>query len=470
MVARGFASALYAIASLLVMTLLTAGCGSVRTQTGFYEPVHTNLQAGSFEQAAAGIEKAKEDGKYQHKDRLVYYLDAGMVYHYASLLDSSNARLHLAESSAEELFTRSVSREATSMLLNDNVLEYPGEDYEILYANLIKCLNYVRKNETEAAFVEVRRANLKLELLEQKYADAAKEMTRASRTDTLDFDIEYAVDEVHFHNDAFARYLSMHMYAADRKWDDARIDHEFLQQAFSRQPHVYQFDMPDVKYRASDGKSIVSVVGLAGLSPTKEAFELRIRSDKDLNLIQVLYTDTDGREAEYGHLPIDLGVDLYFKFAIPRIERRPSSVRTARVYANDTHIGDLQLIEDLYLVAEETFRARKSLIYFKTIGRALAKALANYKLKKKVDSGGLAGWLKKAAVDVVTDITEGADLRCCRTLPGKIYVGDFELEPGTYDLRIEFIDHAGQTLDITYYPQYRVLERGLNLVEALSLK
>jgi len=457
-------------ASLLLVILILTGCGSVRTQTGFYEPVYEELETGNFTEAAAGIERAKENGKYGHKDRLVYYLDAGMVYHYAMQYDTSNTRLHLAEDAAEELFTKSISRAATSMLLNDNVLEYSGEDYEILYANLMKCLNYIRKDDIEDAFVEVRRANLKLELLDQKYDDAAKELTTASKNDTLDYDIEYAVDNVRFHNDAFARYLSMHMYASEAKWDDAHIDFELLKDAFAKQSQVYQFDLPKVKYKPSSGKSILSVVGLAGLSPTKEAFELRVRSDKDLELIQVLYTDTEGKDAEYGHLPIDLGVDLYFKFAIPRIAQRPSVVKTARVFANNELIGELQIIEDLYLVAEETFRARKSIIYFKSIGRSLAKALANYKLKKEVDTGGLAGWLKKAAVDVVTDLTEGADLRCCRTLPGRIFVGDFELEPGTYDLRIEFVDYSGHTLDVTYYPQYKILDKGLNLVEAFSLQ
>ena len=118
----------------------------------------------------------------------------------------------------------------------------------------------------------------------------------------------------------------MHIYASDGQWDDARIDYDDLVKAFKTQPEVYSFQMPDVNYAPSDGKSIVSVVGLAGLSPIKQSFDLRIRTDKDLHLVQVLYTDTDGREAEYGHIPLDIGEDFYFKFSIPRVERRPSTI------------------------------------------------------------------------------------------------------------------------------------------------
>ncbi len=458
------------IASAIIALLIIGGCGSVRTRTGFYEPITASLQSGDYAAAVAGIEAANEKGKYGDKDRLLYFIDVGMARHYAGSLDQSSVNLTEAEYASEDLFRKSISRAAASMLLNDNVLEYSGEDYEILYTNLIKALNYATLGQFDDAFVEVKRANLKIELLEQKYGDAVTELKRGAKSDTSAVEIEYALDDVRFHNDAFARYLSMRLYAADGAWDDARIDYDYLVKAFQTQPEVYDFAMPEVNYQPSKGKAILSVVGLAGLSPVKEAFDLRIRTDKDLDLVQVLYTDSEGKESEYGHLPIDIGEDFYFKFSIPRIVERPSSVREIRVYADSREIGRLQLIEDVYRVSEEIFRARKSMIYFRSIARAVAKGILAHRAKKKVDTGGLDGWLKKAAIDVVTDFSEAADLRCSRLLPGRIYVGDFELEPGVYDLRIEFIDSNGDLISATDVPQYEVIKRGLNLVEAFSLK
>ena len=448
--------------------LLTAGCGSVATKKAFYEPITAELRSGSPDVARQMLEEARENKKYAEKDRLLYFIDVGMLNHYTGNYEESNIKLHLAEAAAEELFTKSISRAVASAILNDNALEYAGEDYEILYANLISALNYMAQDNFEDAFVEIRRAGLKLDLLEQKYADAALELQRSSPDDSNKVEIDYNIDKVRFHNDAFGRYLSMHMYAAENKWDDARIDYDFLVHAFHSQPHIYGFAIPDVKYHSQD-KALLSVVGLVGLSPEKQAMNLRIRTDKDLNLIQVLYDDPPHVNKEYGHFPINISEDFYFKFSIPKIVPRPSIVSRIELLIDGVPVGELQLLEDVGRVAEETFAARKSLIYIRSVLRAITKGLAAHKFKEKVDTGGLAGWLKKAAIDVGTDAIENADLRCCQYLPGLIYVGDFEIEAGIYDLSVKFYDSAGEEVAQTTFADYEVTDNGLNLIEVFTV-
>ncbi|MEP0826956.1 MAG: hypothetical protein HRF51_00400 [bacterium] len=453
---------------LLLAVLCFSGCGSMATRKGFYDPIALELQNGNYAAAVQRLEKAKAEGKYDGKDRFLYYADAGFGYHYSSEYDSSISRLTDAENAAEELFTRSISRAALSMILNDNALEYAGEDYEILYTNLFKALNFIAKNDAEGAFVEIRRANEKLNLLEIKYNEAARQFNDGLNTDTAKIRLEYQAKKIRFNNSAFARYLSMHMYAAAGKMDDARIDYDFLQNAFLEQPHIYNHAPPPVQYHSKQG--LLSIVGLTGLSPVKEELALRLRTDKDLDLIQVFYTDPERQETEYGHIPAPIGEDYYFKFSIPEIVSRPSSIERIEVLANDRLLGELHLLEDVGRVAQETFEAKKSLIYLRTIARAVTKGLATHKVKKKADTGGLGGWLKKAAIDVASDITENADLRCCRMLPGKIYAADFELPPGIYDLNIRFYGFGGVLLEERLFPQYEVLKNGLNLVEAFCLR
>jgi hypothetical protein len=467
--ATGFAghSRLFVAAVLL---FLVASCSSVATRKKFYEPITADIKSQNYKAAYQKIESAKDKNKYSKKDRLLYYLDSGFAAHYASLFDTSNIKLTLAEDTADDLFTKSISRAATSVLLNDNVLEYSGEDYEVLYTNLIKTLNYLSVGEFDGAFVEVRRANLKLELLEQKYRDAARTLQNGVEDDTAEVKIDYDLAKVRFNNDAFARYLSMHMYAADGKMDDARIDYDYMVRAFNEQPFIYNFPMPDVKYvPETRGNTIVSVVGLTGLSPVKEAVNLRIRTDKDLGLVQVLYTDGEKKDTEYGHLPLPVKADYYFKFSLPKVASRESLVYGIRLIVDSKVAGNLQLIEDVSMVAEETFQAKKSMIYFRTIARAVFKGLVTHEAKQKVDTGGFEGWLKKAAIDVGADITENADLRCSQLLPGKIYVGDFEMEPGVYDLRVEFLGSGGGVIYSQEFPGYEVKSRGINLVEAVFL-
>jgi len=463
---RGFRGA---VGLCFLAICLSVYCSSTVTRKAFYEPITAELRAGNFSSAAAGVEAAKVDNKYGYKDRFLYYLDAGLAYHYAEEFDSSNIRLTEAERAAEELFTKSISKAALSVMLNDNALDYPGEDYEVLYSNLISALNYMAKDDFDGAFVEIRRANNRLNVLEDKYRKAARELEEGSYEDTARVRMKYEAERVRFNNDAFARYLSMHAYAAEGRYDDARIDREFIDAAFLEQPHIYDFPKPEVKYIPEDkDKVILSVVGLAGLSPVKEALNLRLRTDKDLDLVQIFYTDPEFGETEYGHLPMPVSEDFYFKFAIPQMVERGSIISEIKVYADSVYLGHLQLIEDVGAVAKETFRAKKSLIYLRTIARAVAKGLATHKLKKEADTGGLAGWLKKAAIDVATDISENADLRCSRLMPGRIYVGDFEILPGVYNFRVEFYNSQGVRLARTTVQEYKVLERGLNLIEAFS--
>jgi hypothetical protein len=453
---------------LIFLLLVISGCSSVATRNKFYIPIAADISDQNYYSAIEKLEKAKEENKFSVKDRLIYYLDSGFANHYASMYDSSNVKLTYAENLAEELFTKSISRAAASMLLNDNTLEYAGEDYEVLYTNLFKSLNYFKLNKFDDALVEIRRVNLKLELLEQKYADAANTLKQGSPDDTSFVEMDYNVQTVRFNNDAFARYLSMHMYAADGKYDDARIDYDYLVDAFDSQPHIYNFAMPDVSYYSED-KAILSVVGLTGLAPVKEPFNLRIRTDKDLDLVQILYKDGENNDAEYGHLIMPVSADYYFKFAIPKLLTRPSAVSEIRVYLDHSPKGKLQLLEDINTVALETFEAKKSLIYFRSIARAVAKGLSNHKAKKKVDTGGVEGWLKKAAIDVATDLTENADLRSSQFLPGQVYVNDFEVDPGLYDITIEFVGFDGETLFLQNVEQFKVNRGDFNLIEAVYL-
>ncbi|HOP06051.1 MAG TPA: hypothetical protein PLF13_02035 [candidate division Zixibacteria bacterium] len=452
----------------LIVIGLLSGCGSMATRFGFYEPITAQVRADSLQTAVQSLETAREKNKFGEKDRLIYFIDAGMLNHYAENYEISNEKLTQAEQAADELFTKSVSKAMLSTVLNDNALDYSGEDYEILYTNLIKALNYAALDDHEDALVEIRRANLKLDLLKTKYADAAAVFREESRKDTSYIDFDYDVKEVHFYNDAFARWLSMHLYAADGKYDDARIDEEQLRQAFTLQPNVYDFTLPEVTY-ASDEGAILAVVALAGLAPNKQTLSLRLRTDKDLNLVQVLYDGPDTNQVEYAHFPAPINEDYYFKFAIPQLVDRFSDVGSVQLTIDGQPAGELNLIEDVNKVARETFDAKKSWVFIRTIARALAKGLAAHQLKEKADTGGLEGWLKKLAVDVATDLSENADLRSSQYLPGRIFVGDFVVPTGPHDLTIEFYSRTGHLMTTSTYQNYQVLEQGLNLVEAFNL-
>ncbi len=438
------------------------------TRTKFYEPIREDLYKGNYDAAVAAIEKARAEDQYAKKDRFLYYLDAGLAYHYAREYDSSNVRLDAAEQTNDDLYAKSISKGVLSFLVNDNVIDYRGEDYEVLYANLIKSLNYLELGNFEDAFVEVRRANLKLQQLEQKNFEEARFWRNEVNSDSTGVQVPLEAKKIRFANSAFARYLSMHMYAADGADDDAAIDLKLLKEAFATEPQIYDFSEPPVSYESKD--AVISVVAFAGTAPVKRDFKLRLRTDKQLDLVQVLVDGGENKDQVYWQFPADVSEDYYFKFAIPVLTDIPSEVTSVSVWSEGRKLGELHLLEDIGAVAHDVFEAHRTIILAKTLGRALFKGLVNHKLKKKVKNDDVGGWLLKAAMDVTFDVTENADLRCSHLLPRRVYVGDFEADPGSYDLQIMFYDANDRLVSSTEVSNFEVRKGDFNLAEAFTLQ
>jgi hypothetical protein len=157
----------------------------------------------------------------------------------AGLPERSTANFNEAERLIEENYTKSITNAAASFLLNDYSLEYFGEAYEDLYLNVFKAIDYIRLDNFDGAFVEVRKVGNKLNLLEDKYGRLAEGMNSSS-------DAKGAVKagKTEFHNSALARYLSVLLYRADGLSDDAALDLRKLNEAFLTQPTVYDFPPP----------------------------------------------------------------------------------------------------------------------------------------------------------------------------------------------------------------------------------
>ncbi|MCP4703349.1 MAG: hypothetical protein GY865_01965, partial [candidate division Zixibacteria bacterium] len=78
---KTFLSGRYAgLLVLLLSFILLVGCGSLKTNKKFYEPITVELRNGNYETAAVQIETARSEKKYQNKDRFVYFIDAGLAY------------------------------------------------------------------------------------------------------------------------------------------------------------------------------------------------------------------------------------------------------------------------------------------------------------------------------------------------------------------------------------------------------
>lgn len=457
---------------LTASVLFLSGCNLLRTDKSHYAGTDEMLAKGDYSSAIARIDAARNEA-YKPKDRVLFYLDMGMLLHWNGDYEESNEYLEMAERAIDENFTKSVSRAAASLLLNDNVLDYPGEDYEDIYLNLFKALNYLALNQEDDAFVEIRRIDNKVKLLDDKYGKMALELSDAEEAK-----VPFRPGKSYFQDSALGRYLGILLYRKDAQWDDVRIDLERIDQAWKLQPDIHPFPQPDFtaeQKRITKDQARLDLIAFYGQSPEKTASTFYVHTENDLIVLATTAEDYLGKQRldDLGVIAWpDIREGYHFKFQLPSMQKIRSRVHRVEVVISDGPTAALQAIESMENAAEETFSIKKPLIYLKTLTRAVAKGLATERAKEKmvqdVDDGALS-FLIRIFTDMATDQTENADLRVSRFFPAEAAVREIHLDEGVYDLRINYYDINNSLIYSDERSDVRVDPDRLNVLESAYL-
>lgn len=455
----------------VVIVLVTASCATTRNAR--FADIDQEAQQGDYEDAVAAVE-SQQDSLYTVRDELLYNLDTGVLHFYAGDYETSISRLHEAERIIEELFTVSVTQATSTFLLNDNAQDYSGEDFEDIYLNIFKAIAFLEQGEDQGAFVEIRRINNKLNLLEDKYVGLAQQYNRAD-----DAELSVEPGNARFYNSALARYLSLVLYRAQGDYDDARIDWQEIQEAFNEQSTLYDFPLPlDASVIDEPAGVRMSVVAFSGRAPLKRAETLRIVTGTDVVYIEYASESGQGEliPEGYGRFTFPGVEEGYrFVFQLPRMQLRGSTVDRIRVTANGRVLGELELMEDIERIAQDTFQIRQPMIFVKTVTRALVKGIAAERGKEEIEraaaesgsiGGSIAGVVGSVATDVAVEASEQADLRVSRYFPAYAYVGEWEVNPGVYDVEVEY--YSGSSLvHVDRNDDVEISRRSPNLVTSI---
>ncbi|MDR2741449.1 MAG: hypothetical protein LBB98_04755 [Treponema sp.] len=399
---------------------------------------------------AAGIQILESDKKDIYKsDLILYYLDKGMLTHYARDFEESSRNLQEGERAIEEAFTKSLLQGIGSYLVNDTVRTYDGEDYEDIYINAFNALNYYHRQDMEGALVEIRRMNIKLQALAAKYGTLTTNLRQKALEEAVLDPSGGSLDSAEFSNSALARYLGVLFYRGQGKADDARIDLEELRLAFANAPRVYTHPVPssiEEELTVPPGMARLNVIGFSGLSPVKEQSVLRVPL---LNY-------------------------NYIKIALPVMVHRGSEVGRIEVIFDNGEKFTLELLEDMEAVARETFKEHLKVIYLKSIIRAAAKGITAVVFDEiGRNEEGLTGTvfgLLGLGTQIFTEISEAADLRMSRYFPARAYVGGITLRPGRYSFSVNYYNQGGRKITAFRYDDVLVQPDKLNLVEVICLQ
>ena len=223
---------------IIMICLIASGCAGGNV----FSRLDQNLASGDCPAAIALIDES--DGAYGSNKRLLYLLDAAMVYMQCGNLDAAQSNFRSAEDLAERLWTESISRNVLSLVTNDTVQAYAGEDFERVMIHLMSAIGYLQADQPDEALVEARRLDTLLAVFNDKYEKKNV-----------------------YKEDAFARYLSGILHEADGAWDEAFIDYRRAAEVYREDYRAYGTALPamllaDLVRAASAADRMADIEGL----------------------------------------------------------------------------------------------------------------------------------------------------------------------------------------------------------------
>lgn len=435
---------------LIIISLLLLITSCVTMQDMDFSSIDFAISRCDYDSARSILENNKST-YYSNSEKVLEYLDSGILSHFSGEFKKSNDSLSAAETKIAENFTKSVSQQIGKALINDNVADYCGEVYEDIYTNILMCLNYIQMKNLEDAMVEIRRFDNKMKVVGSEY-QALIDSQKSSLTTEYNYSDFSSVDtKVSFHNCAFARYLSMLLYRTQGDISQAKVDYKKIKEAFSNQPSIYDFAAPsdlinELKVTEDDAR--LNVVCFTGKCPVKieQAIRIPFRG-------------------------------AYYKLALPFLTKRSSDIRAVQTVIKSLDTGtvykvNLHCIEKIENIATDTYKQHYGSIYARTVMRSIGKSVTSGVLSTASALSNdknvrLALGLLSLASQVSTEVSERADVRVCRYFPGKVNVAGITLPDGKYEISVNYYNSNKKKIFTNFIPEYEVRKGRLNLVESV---
>lgn len=407
------------------LLLSSAACSQAGLVQHYYNMRPAMIQ-GDWNTAAAMMEKGKED-PYGEGDRVMYWLNLGTILHYAQKPEDSNANLIKAEAAMQELWTTSIGAEVGSMLSNDTVKDYGGEDFEKVLVYLYTSLNNVKLGKGQDAIVEARRAD---EFLKKMLVQYNKE----GELGTV------------YKQDAFILWLIGLYYEMEGSTNDAFLTYKAALEAYQTD-YAGTFGMPAPKFL---GEDLVRTATMMGFSDDAAKYKAELGAtgetlDKLKEMGELIVVHGNGESPSKRELIFDgtMPDGYVMAIAIPEFVAQPPRTAYATIKVGDTSANS-ELAEPMTNIVLKNFELRLPGIKTKAIARAIVKYLAT-KAASAVAGGSdsALGSIVGLAGNIAAAASEAADLRSWTTLPAQFNIGRVWLPPGTHTVDVTYHDAGG---------------------------
>lgn len=373
-----------------------------------------------------------DDELYGDNNKLLYWLDRGMVDQIRGEYRASIHSFAQAQRIYKQLYTESLTKKFATLLINDYSNDYRGEDYEYILTNVMQAINYALIGDIHEALVEARDMDGHFRLLKQIYDDKSGAyvddgfvrmfmgilfQTAGGSLNLNDAYISYqkAIDEYQLQEQIIPSLLKENML---------EVVEQFAPQELSQ----WMFELDERNFVSKEDrrqKGEVYVIEYAGFSPLKIPQSLAI--------------------------PVDQQSIISISF--PKMYDRFYENSSTYVYASSDgmkrYTEELVPMYNVANIARQMEERKKIWLRTKSIVRPILKYLIQREARQKMQEqhGDTAADILNLAFNAYNVYSEQADLRTWQTLPNEIRLGRLFVAPGNYTLNVQRMDSAGKLLD-----------------------
>ena len=390
----------------------------------------------------------------QKRNQILRYLELGKVFHLQHQYDSSNVYLNKADLLMEE---KSVLADvSTSVLVNEAITRYHGEDFERVLVNYYKALNYLYLNLNDDALVEAKRINIRLnELADKQIMDGRKYKADAFAHTLQGFVYERLND----YNNAFISYRNAYelyvknngtQYLGSELPMQLKID--LINSAHKtgfyteRDEYCTKFNLPFNTVKDTSKHQLL-FIWENGLAPIKQQQDIMLFMVKGV-AGDVVFSDKSGTinipfplPEKQKNDPASLADLNVIRVAIPTYVDIPLFYKSLDVQVDGKTFSP-EMAENVTYIARENLRERFLKELTLTVSRIALKKLAEYQLKKENEAAG-------ALLGLAGALAEKADTRNWQSLPSFISYTRVPVNKGANTINVRLIGMNGQVVTDT---------------------
>lgn len=432
--------------SLLFVLLLTSQCATYYHKKLKYQEF---LLSEQYEKAEHKLDNIRFLSR--KRNRLLYTLEKGKVNHLEHDFEKSNKFFNEADLLIED-HNNSAAQEAYAMLTNAQTLPYKAEAVETIMVHYYKALNFLALSDKNAALVELRRMNLKLQVINSQYSNND---TKKYADDAFAHIMMGAVYEGLGHlNDAFIAYRNAanlfleHGGTYMEATMPDQLKYDLLRTArlngFSSDYDYYKRKFDGIKEKETRGEGgELFLVWETGLGPVKDEWSVNFTVsqgkqgyvtfvNQGLDLSIPFYVGNKSSDDKKGLASLDV-----VRVAFPKYVSRMPLYESASAVIN-TEEYPLEMVENINFIAKETLRNRFLKEMSKSLLRLALKKTAERQAAKADENIG-------ALLMIGNALTEKADTRSWQSLPSQIHYTRIPLKKGTNELSFDMKTANGNT-------------------------